>query len=1040
VTNQNPWDKYQSGSGGTSTPTTGGTPVPGATPRAGDRSARQAYIHGLSNDKLQTALRAGVISEAEVAEVWGPNKIAEINASPWATSNERDLANAATVFAALPPGPPPPPEATAPVSGFMNPADPAWGAPDTGGAAAPAPPARLAPAAVPAPGQPSIGGPIKGLEQYDQQAVATLYDAAAQAGFTGDGLHMAVATALAESGGKFNAENRSKLGVQENSMGAWQINLDAHAAKVPGATFEQKVEWLKDPYNAAKIAFQVSSGGTNWQPWSVWHDKYGKPAEGLYSKLAASGGAGTANVSPRMTAVSDAVATANGGAPVIATAPPPPVRDSAEDLKGRGAIALGDTVVLNGTQYRNFNQGTIQQADGWHIVGPDGQPTPTAFKTQAAAKAAQAFTNRGPAVTAQRPEWSPLARAAQAGGAVPQVENSNFTLNSIDQMIGAGATKGNQRGDILTTVRPGFTKGSPLEVTLGGIPSYGGFQPVQAANGNVTGGYTGQLPGNIAIGQSAPVTGNTAQDVYWLQQQGIPPEVAAKLSQGQMLSLNEAIGNLRAQGLMPDLAQQLARSKLPTGGVSKQEYEAQLNRVLEAAKFQNLEFLPDYGYDPLLDPENNPDPMANRQGMYDYDGSLLTFAKGGSMNINGPHALVDITTNEPKALIGEGGMQENITLGRDRMNIQPTNRPQTRGFNPYQNMGQNPMRIQPYPYPNPGMSYGMPDQVRQRLMGILPQVAQRLQARGITPPNFGGLQLFADGGTVYSGYGGAGGGWSSVTQNPYSGVQGENPMTSPDRDYADMYPGPGKGVSAVTIPAMYKQGTTTPQGYYIPGADDLGESGMLRYSPGVGMTAIRHRNAMNDFRTGSGGMLPAGGPIGYRMDGTGGAIPVYSTNPDLHARMEAIGNDNFRYVPTTINGRPAYLKQFVSTGGGGDDGTGGRALLGMFGSMFGWGGEDDFGSRIDPLREATDRRDYEIQAANYRAAGMTPPAVLDLLDTDDEGNPYYRKFSGTIPNGMRLPFGYDPSRTGAGRRRSPLEEMADRGRRIGSALTTGFAS
>lgn len=128
-------------------------------------------------------------------------------------------------------------------------------------------------------------GQLNSTAGYDQQVVATLYDAAQKAGFTGDALHRAVATALAESSGNFGAENRSALGVPENSMGVWQINLDAHSDKVPGATFEDKVQWLKDPYNAAKIAYQVSSGGSDFSPWSVWHDKYGKPAEAVYTQL-----------------------------------------------------------------------------------------------------------------------------------------------------------------------------------------------------------------------------------------------------------------------------------------------------------------------------------------------------------------------------------------------------------------------------------------------------------------------------------------------------------------------------------------------------------------------------------------------------------------------------------------------------------------------------------------------------------------------------------------------------------------------------------
>jgi hypothetical protein len=334
----------------------------------------------------------------------------------------------------------------------------------------------------------------------------------------------------------------------------------------------------------------------------------------------------------------------------------------------------------------------------------------------------------------------------------------------------------------------------------------------------------------------------------------------------------------------------------------------------------------------------------------------------------------------------------------------------------------------------PAQANPMAGMMQQMRRAIGPYAAQ--QQRG---NRRGGIRGFADGGTVYSGYGGAGGTWGSVTQQPYSGVLGNEPMTSPDKDYADMYPGGNRGSSAVIIPSMYKQGTTTSQGYYVPGADDLGEAGRLKYSPGVGMTAVRHRNAMNDFQSGSGGMLPSSGPISYKMDGTGNAIPVYSTNPDLHARLDAQGDANYRYVPTVINGRPAYMKQYVGGPSGIDHAESREAVSNMFkgalGGLFGWGGDDDGGQRIDPLREATDRRDYDIQAANYRKAGMTPPAILDLLDTDDEGNPYYRNFTGQIPNGMRLPFGYDPANTGSGNwNRTKWGEWADRGRRMSGGL------
>lgn len=110
---------------------------------------------------------------------------------------------------------------------------------------------------------------------YNQDAAATLYDAASKAGFTGDALHRAVATALAESGGNFGANNTKG----EDSRGPWQINVGAGAhPQLAGVD-------LYDPYIAAKEAYRISSGGKDWSPWSVWHQNVGAPAQPIYSGL-----------------------------------------------------------------------------------------------------------------------------------------------------------------------------------------------------------------------------------------------------------------------------------------------------------------------------------------------------------------------------------------------------------------------------------------------------------------------------------------------------------------------------------------------------------------------------------------------------------------------------------------------------------------------------------------------------------------------------------------------------------------------------------
>lgn len=122
-------------------------------------------------------------------------------------------------------------------------------------------------------------GSAPNLNGYDQSAVATLYDAAQKAGFTGDALHRAVATALAESGGNFKAHNQKG----EDSRGPMQINVG------PGAHPHLAGEDLFDPYVAMRNAFNISSKGTDFSPWTVWHANRGAPAATLFQQLSRTG-------------------------------------------------------------------------------------------------------------------------------------------------------------------------------------------------------------------------------------------------------------------------------------------------------------------------------------------------------------------------------------------------------------------------------------------------------------------------------------------------------------------------------------------------------------------------------------------------------------------------------------------------------------------------------------------------------------------------------------------------------------------------------
>lgn len=88
-----------------------------------------------------------------------------------------------------------------------------------------------------------------------------LVDAAIRAGFAGANLVIAVAVALAESGGVAGAINPKN---RDGSIdyGAWQIN----SVHIP--PYDAKL--LLDLYYNAKAAFAISKRGTNWSPWTTF--------------------------------------------------------------------------------------------------------------------------------------------------------------------------------------------------------------------------------------------------------------------------------------------------------------------------------------------------------------------------------------------------------------------------------------------------------------------------------------------------------------------------------------------------------------------------------------------------------------------------------------------------------------------------------------------------------------------------------------------------------------------------------------------------
>lgn len=98
---------------------------------------------------------------------------------------------------------------------------------------------------------------------------STIAQIARAANFPEAEIPVAVAVALAESGGRPSAHCHNCLGVSEDSRGLWQINVNAHADKLTrrGLTPAD----LFDPLTNATIALEVwRERSGSWRPWSVY--------------------------------------------------------------------------------------------------------------------------------------------------------------------------------------------------------------------------------------------------------------------------------------------------------------------------------------------------------------------------------------------------------------------------------------------------------------------------------------------------------------------------------------------------------------------------------------------------------------------------------------------------------------------------------------------------------------------------------------------------------------------------------------------------
>ena len=82
------------------------------------------------------------------------------------------------------------------------------------------------------------------------------------AGFRGEGLINAVAVAMAESSGNSAAYLQDAPGSVDR--GLWQINSYWHPSVTNAMAY--------NPAQNAAAAYQISNGGTNWNPWSTWQN------------------------------------------------------------------------------------------------------------------------------------------------------------------------------------------------------------------------------------------------------------------------------------------------------------------------------------------------------------------------------------------------------------------------------------------------------------------------------------------------------------------------------------------------------------------------------------------------------------------------------------------------------------------------------------------------------------------------------------------------------------------------------------------------
>lgn len=131
--------------------------------------------------------------------------------------------------------------------------------------------------------------------------MASLMEILKSVGFTGSGLRMAYAIAMAESSGNSKAYN-GNAGTGDKSYGLFQINMlgamGPERLKQYGLSSNDD---LFDPYVNAKVAFKMSKGGKSWGPWSTYNrGDYKKFLDGSDVDVGTGGSSGSSGGSYKM--------------------------------------------------------------------------------------------------------------------------------------------------------------------------------------------------------------------------------------------------------------------------------------------------------------------------------------------------------------------------------------------------------------------------------------------------------------------------------------------------------------------------------------------------------------------------------------------------------------------------------------------------------------------------------------------------------------------------------------------------------------------